>query len=786
MPAEPTPTSCGGPRTARVAALALITFVAALFGAASALGAPANYKGVSADGEVVFFETVEQLVPGDADNKSDVYERFYDADPGIETRVTRQVSLGPAGGNDAYTANFEKASASGTKVFFSTEESLVAADKDRRLDVYLRDLDEGTTTLVSQGEADCAPGCGNAAKDAGFAGSDTDGTKAFFVTDEQLAAGDTDGSVDVYERDLSTETTNLVSSGGNGVFDASLRGLSPDGSWAYFTTLEPLSGADADSTVDIYAHNVSADTTTLVSRGEPACSPCGNGAKVPVFRASSGDGSRVFFTSDESLVPQDTDTATDIYVRDLPGGPTALVSDGSSSAYTASFAAASADGDHVFFTTAESLVGGGDTDSANDVYEWSNGTIELVTPAACPSDCGATFDAASADSETVVFSTAEQLSGEDTDSAVDIYEQEVGGGTPLLVSRAATGCAGCANGPADSRFNRASSDASRVVFTTVASLSGEDGDSEDDIYTRDATAGETSLITTSPSYCPLAKGNCGATFVATSGDGRHVFFTTVERFTLEDGDNEVDIYERFLGPLPSEDVTRLVSTGNSPDLELGPAAPDLEGTTPESPSEVTNPKLFGKADDETAIKIYTTSNCSGEPVATGTAAQLEDPGISVTAPAGETTSFRATAEAEGFVSFCSQPLEYEAEGGVPTEEEGGGSSGGSGGGRRSVASDDSSTSGSGIFYLTPHTRITFAPAGKTRLRHPVFRFTDSTGQPGTHFECKLDRQHWRLCGSPLRLKKVAFGRHVLNVKAVNAAGDAETTPAKRAFKLVKR
>ena len=55
-----------------------------------------------------------------------------------------------------------------------------------------------------------------------------------------------------------------------------------------------------------------------------------------------------------------------------------------------------------------------------------------------------------------------------------------------------------------------------------------------------------------------------------SSEGSRVFFTTVERFTLEDGDNEVDVYERFLGTTSSADVTRLVSTGNSPDLELGP------------------------------------------------------------------------------------------------------------------------------------------------------------------------------------------------------------------------
>ena len=58
----------------------------------------------------------------------------------------------------------------------------------------------------------------------------------------------------------------------------------------------------------------------------------------------------------------------------------------------------------------------------------------------------------------------------------------------------------------------------------------------------------------------------------------------------------VDVYERFLGATPAEDVTRLVSTGNSPDLELGPPAPTLEGTNPASPAASTSPAIFGEAE----------------------------------------------------------------------------------------------------------------------------------------------------------------------------------------------
>jgi Tol biopolymer transport system component len=771
--------------------------LAVLAGAPVASAATVSYKGSSADGKVVFFETEEQLVPGDTDAKRDVYERSFDE--GVGAYVTREVSLGPAGGNDAYPALFEKASADGTKVFFSTEESLVEADTDHRTDVYMRDLETGTTTLVSQGEPGCAPACGNGPFDTGFAAASADGTTVFFVSEEQLTSEDTDSSVDVYVRDLSTETTSLVSAGGvscapacgNGAFGVSLRGISADGSHAYFTTAESLSGSDTDSAVDIYSRNLASGTTSLVSEGGVGCVPaCGNSGAVPVFQGSSEDGSRVFFTTDESLVGSDENSATDIYARDLPAGPTFLVSGGKSGTATASFAAASGDGAHVFFTTAEALVAE-DEDEANDVYEWTGGKLSLVSSATCAGECGSTFDAVSADSKTVVFSTAEQLSGEDTDKSVDIYEQEVGGGTPVLVSRGAAGCGGCGNGAADARFNRASADASHVIFSSAEVLSPEDGDTEDDIYARDVPEEETSLITTSPSFCPLKKGNCGATYVDASADGRHVFFTSIERFTLDDGDNEVDVYERDLGESPGEEVTRLVSTGNSPDLELGPPPPLLKGTNPASPAASTSPKILGQAKAGSSIKLYTTSSCSGEPVAIGTAAQLAEPGIGVTVATGQTTKFWATAEAEGFISLCSSPVSYTQQ----SEAEGGGGGGGSGGGGGGSNGGDSGGggfglgggkggSGPGVSYVTPHTRITFAPASKTRTRNPVFRFTDATGQPGTRFRCKIDGKHWKRCDSPLRLKQLSRGRHVLKVKAVNALGVSEPTPSIRRFKVV--
>jgi hypothetical protein len=105
-------------------ALALLTLAGWVL-PAFATAAPAAYAGASADGGSVFFTTVEKLVPGDTDNKRDVYERFYDSSIGIESYVTREVSTGPAGGNDSHDASFDGVSEDGVMVFFSTEESLV-------------------------------------------------------------------------------------------------------------------------------------------------------------------------------------------------------------------------------------------------------------------------------------------------------------------------------------------------------------------------------------------------------------------------------------------------------------------------------------------------------------------------------------------------------------------------------------------------------------------------------------------------------------------------------------
>lgn len=791
--------------TGRTITTALAAFLAIALAAPAAPASVPTFKGSSADGEVAFFETDEKLVPGDTDGKRDIYQRSFDPLVGESgAYVTREVSTGPAGGNDAYHAQFEAASSAGDRVFFSTEETLVAADTDRKLDLYARDLDSGQTALVSRSSDACAPACGNGAIDAGFAAAEGAGDAAFFVTEESLVAADTDGAVDIYRRNLTTEATTLVSvagtpcagSCGAGAHNAVMWGLSADGSAAFFTTAESLVPADADAVTDVYARDLTGGATLLVSQADSSCSGCGNTSAVPVFRASSANGSRAFFLSAEKLVGADVDTATDVYARDLPGGPTMLVSSGGTEDVTAAFAATDATGANAFFTTSESLVGVGDTNKANDVYRWNGGAPSLVTSGTClqgaGAGCGSTFNAAIGSTE-VVFTTTERRVLEDGDSNADVYSQVVGGGPPTLLTNGAAECQpGCGEGSIDAKFSAVAAGGERFFFTTNESLTGGemDKDTTADIYLHDSSDSSVELVSV-PGYCPIPakSGGCAADFRGASAEGDHVFFNTAERLSLEENDAEVDIYERAFGPGPGKETTRLVSVGNSPDLELGPSTPVLEETLPASPSTSTTPSIAGQADPETSIKLYREANCTGAVAKTGTAAELSGAGIQVTVAGGSTTTFWATAtDIHGDTSACSNPISYTHENPAPPGGGGGGSGAGggttAGGGDGSGAAVSSPPDSGGAEYVTPKTRITFGPAAKTRERRPVFRFTDSTGQADTTFSCKLDRKPWKACGSPIRLKGLARGRHVFSVKGKNGAGEWEAQPATRRFKLV--
>lgn len=81
----------------------------------------------------------------------------------------------------------------------------------------------------------------------------------------------------------------------------------------------------------------------------------------------------------------------------------------------------------------------------------------------------------------------------------------------------------------------------------------------------------------------------------------------------------------------------------------------------------------------------------------------------------------------------------------------------------------------------PNTTIAKASA-KTRDRTPTFRFGSS--RSGVKFQCKLDGGPYVNCRSPFTTKKLGYGKHLLQVRAVLGQA-SDPTPAKLDFKVVK-
>jgi hypothetical protein len=181
-----------------------------------------------------------------------------------------------------------------------------------------------------------------------------------------------------------------------------------------------------------------------------------------------------------------------------------------------------------------------------------------------------------------------------------------------------------------------------------------------------------------------------------------------------------------------------------------PQVPELR-VLPGARANDNNPRLTGSAPGANAVRIHDNRNCIGTPLASGTPADLAA-GFPFQVEDNTATDFFGIAtDAAANSSGCAQaPVTYV---------------------------EDS---------LAPRTRITLGPGAKTRRRVAVFRFLDATGDPGTSFRCKLDRGKWRQCRTPRRFPRLRFGRHVVRVKAIDAAGNREPVGAKRRFKVIQK
>ena len=210
--------------------------------------------------------------------------------------------------------------------FESGASNLHPDDGDISLDVFVRDLQADATVLVSRASG-VAGAKGNAHS---FSASvSADGRFVAFVSGaSNLHPDDGVGTQDVLLRDLQADTTVLVSraagaTGATGNGNSFSASVSADGLFVAFgTDASNLHLHDSDDTQDVFVRDLQAAMTALVSRASGAAGAKGNG--VSRSPSVSADGRSVVFVSGASnLHPDDRDSFSDVFARELGPPPLA-------------------------------------------------------------------------------------------------------------------------------------------------------------------------------------------------------------------------------------------------------------------------------------------------------------------------------------------------------------------------------------------------------------------------------------------------------------------------------
>jgi Tol biopolymer transport system component len=158
---------------------------------------------------------------------------------------------------------------------------------------------------------------------------------AFVSNATNLVSNVVSNGFHIYLRDMQSNTTFLVDADTNGIgstdFEGAVPSLTADGTFVAFSGLDgKLVATDNNKALDVFLRNTTNSTTELVSQRNPAVNTIsGNGVSLYSQFSLSDDGRRITFVSHASdLVPNDTNATMDVFVRDLVTASNLLVSIG--------------------------------------------------------------------------------------------------------------------------------------------------------------------------------------------------------------------------------------------------------------------------------------------------------------------------------------------------------------------------------------------------------------------------------------------------------------------------
>ncbi len=505
---------------------------------------------MSDDGRYVAFQSsADNLVSGDTNSVDDVFLRD------LQAGTTTRLSVASGGAQADYPCMHPSISRDGHFVVFSSlATALVPGDTNDRWDVFLCDLVGNTISRVSVSTDGTQSNGSCIYCDVGNGGQFV----AFWSEGTNLVPGDTNGQNDIFLRDVSAGTTRRMSVATNGTqgdagcFEPS---ISADGRFVAFptasTTLVP---GDLNGQEDIFLRDAVIGTTKRISTAM-------NSTNGPSASDSfSEDGRFVAYWSFASnIVPGDTNGVADIFVRNLVSGTNERVSvssGGTQATSTCEDPSISGDGRYVAFWSLSSNLVPNDTNGKNDVFlrdRQTGTTLRVSTDSNAGQSNEISFYPKMSSNGTYVvfFSSATNLVPGDTNGFIDVFVKNIQSGATTRASLAHDGSQG--NGPSVYPFVSISDDGRYVAFASDATnLVPGDTNGQPDVFVRDMVANTTTRISVSSAG---VESDGDSRYPTMTPDGRYVVFQSLATNLVTGDTNGVN--DIFLRNLQTGTTTRL-------------------------------------------------------------------------------------------------------------------------------------------------------------------------------------------------------------------------------------
>ena len=435
-------------------------------------------------------------------------------------------------------------------------------------------MPDGALAQGMKGSLDPGPG----ATQAGVVAkrlSDDGSHLVFGSTSKFEPDGNSNGDVTIYDRNLVTGTTHVVSKtpGGSTMTGSGIGelGMSADGSRIvvgkvlssgfYGTYWHPyMNVGDSGSTIDL-----APGATTGV-----------------VFNGISADGSKVFFTTRDKLVGGDTDGSTDLYRADVVGGSATL-------------------------TLLSKGSGGGDTDTCEPVESFDSETWNNLAGSPSCDVLAFAGGAGVSASGTAYFLSPETLDGHGTQDEPNLFVAQPGG-EPKFVATIEAESEAIHNALFHSQTHtfgdfQTTPHGKFGVFVSRLPLTGYPNAGHSEIYRYDVASDQLTCASCAPTRATATSDTeLSQSGLNISDDGR-VFFSSSEQLVLRDTNARRDAYEWSDGKI------QLVSTGSDP-ANSGLLSVSADGV---NAYFFTRATLVPEDGNGTAMKIYDAREGGGFP-----------------------------------------------------------------------------------------------------------------------------------------------------------------------------